>query len=143
LVPIHHLRNAMTVTRDAVAEITYFHVELDRHDVLAADGLPCESFLDTGNRYAFTNGGPYVKLAPDFVQRAWETGGCARLVTGGAELERIRARLRERAESLGFAITDDPDLHLSVRGMTLRPAATAEGTWRFSLPPGARDVRLR
>jgi hypothetical protein len=36
----------------------YVHVELDRHDILLAEGLPAESYLDTGNRAAFgTQGG--------------------------------------------------------------------------------------
>ena len=37
--------------------IEYFHVELDRHDVLFAEGLAAESYLDTGNRGLFANGG--------------------------------------------------------------------------------------
>ncbi len=29
---------------------SYYHVELPHHDVLLAQGLPAESYLDTGNR---------------------------------------------------------------------------------------------
>ena len=57
LVPVRHLANGMTVAPKEVAEITYYHLELDRHDVLLANGLPCESYLDTGNREAFAGGG--------------------------------------------------------------------------------------
>jgi collagen type I/II/III/V/XI/XXIV/XXVII alpha len=56
LIPIRHLINGATVVQEAVARIAYFHVELDRHDILFAEGLPAESFLDTGNRGAFDNG---------------------------------------------------------------------------------------
>jgi hypothetical protein len=30
--------------------VTYFHVELESHDILLAEGTPCESYLDTGTR---------------------------------------------------------------------------------------------
>jgi hypothetical protein len=30
--------------------------------VILAEGLPCESFLDTGNRGAFENGGRAVQM---------------------------------------------------------------------------------
>jgi hypothetical protein len=35
--------------------VTYWHVELERHDILLADGMPAESYLDTGNRAAFAD----------------------------------------------------------------------------------------
>jgi hypothetical protein len=50
LIPVRYLINGATIAQEFCASITYLHVELDRHDVLLADGLPCESFLDTGNR---------------------------------------------------------------------------------------------
>jgi collagen type I/II/III/V/XI/XXIV/XXVII alpha len=42
----------------AVDAVTYFHVELPRHDVLLAEGLAAESYLDTGNRSVFANADP-------------------------------------------------------------------------------------
>jgi hypothetical protein len=30
--------------------VDYYHVELDRHAILLAEGLPAESYIDTGNR---------------------------------------------------------------------------------------------
>ena len=57
LIPAKYLVNGRTITEEVVEDITYFHVELAHHDVLLADGLPCESYLDTGNRAAFTTGG--------------------------------------------------------------------------------------
>jgi hypothetical protein len=57
LIPVRHLVNGRTVAQVAVDQVTYWHVELARHDVLLAEGLPCESFLDTGNRGAFVDGG--------------------------------------------------------------------------------------
>jgi hypothetical protein len=36
-------------------EIDYFHIELATHSVVFAEGMPCESWLDTGNRNMFDN----------------------------------------------------------------------------------------
>lgn len=54
LIPVRYLINGATVVQEFCAVVTYLHVELDEHDVLLADGLPCESYLDTGNRHAFS-----------------------------------------------------------------------------------------
>ncbi len=53
LIPARYLVNGSTVTQQQVDEITYWHVELPAHSVLLAEGLACESYLDTGNRAAF------------------------------------------------------------------------------------------
>ena len=53
LVPVRHLVNGMTVVQQHVAALSYFHVELTAHAAIVAEGLPCESYLDTGNRAAF------------------------------------------------------------------------------------------
>ncbi len=36
-----------------VGSIAYWHVELDSHDVILAEGLPSESYLEMGNRRFF------------------------------------------------------------------------------------------
>ena len=53
LIPVRHLCNGATVQQKAATAVIYFHVELDAHDILLAEGLPAESFLETGNRGAF------------------------------------------------------------------------------------------
>ncbi len=41
-----HLVNGSSITRgEAVADLTYWHVELDTHDLLLAENAPAESFL--------------------------------------------------------------------------------------------------
>ena len=71
LIPIHLLVNGASIAREpAQGGVLYFHVELDRHAVLLAEGLPAESYLDTGNRFQFSNGGgtcvTAAALAPAF-----------------------------------------------------------------------------
>ena len=53
LIPVRYLVNGASIAPVAMEKITYWHVELPRHDVLLAEGLPCESYLDTGNRFTF------------------------------------------------------------------------------------------
>ena len=65
LVPVRHLINGCAVVQEQVAQVTYYHVELATHDVILAEGLPCESYLDTGNRAAFVNGGAETLYGED------------------------------------------------------------------------------
>ena len=96
LIPIRLLANGRTVRQVPVDRVTYHHVELDRHDILLAEGLPVESYLDTGDRARFANGGGVVALYPDFTARTWEMQGCAPLVQTGRVLEKVRRRMTQR-----------------------------------------------
>ena len=49
--------------------VEYFHVELDTHAILFAEGLPAESYLDTGNRGFFANSGEPLATASQFDRR--------------------------------------------------------------------------
>ncbi len=57
LIPVRYLVNGATVRQERVERVHYFHIELESHDILLAEGLTAESYLDTGNRGAFSNGG--------------------------------------------------------------------------------------
>ena len=48
LIPIKRLINSTSIEQVPMDQITYYHVELEHHDVLLAEGLPAESYLDTG-----------------------------------------------------------------------------------------------
>lgn len=141
LVPMRYLVNGATIVQEAAGAITYFHVELDRHDVLLAEGLPTESYLNTGNRSAFANGGGPVVLHADFSRRVWETQGCAPLVLEGAALAGLRRRLLERAMELGHGATADAGLRLEVDGAAVEPQAYGD-TLYVGLPDGARELAL-
>ena len=111
------------------------------HDVVLAHDLPTESYLDTGNRAAFANGGAVVMAHPDFALRVWAAKACAPLVLDGPERANARTRLLAEAAALGFATTTCPDLHLLVDGAVVKPDwITAE--YGFVLPDGAREARL-
>jgi hypothetical protein len=97
LIPVKHLVNGGTVAQVPVDEATYYHIELPQHDVVLAEGLPTESYLETGDRANFANGGSVARLHPDLTARAWEALGCAPLVVSGPELMAARAMLGDLA----------------------------------------------
>src|SRR5271165_1816097 len=64
LIPAGNLVNGVTIIANAkpeISTITYYHVELDSHEVILAEGLAVESFFG-GNRKAFDNAGDYERL---------------------------------------------------------------------------------
>ena len=142
LIPIKHLVNGASIEQVPLDEVSYWHVELPRHAVIRAEGLPVESYLDTGNRAAFANGARYLALHPDFFPRSWDDA-CAPLCTSGAPLTAARRALLARAAQLP---PQPADPHLLVAGRTIRPAAvkrTAGGRLhRFLLPAGSAMVRI-
>jgi hypothetical protein len=91
LVPVKYLINASTIVQVPVERVTYHHIELAEHDVLLAEGLPAESFLDMRDGSNYANRPGPVRLYPDYAARMWEAFGCARLVVTGPELEAARA----------------------------------------------------
>lgn len=99
LIPVRYLVNGTTVRQQSVSRcprVTYFHIELPEHNVILAEGLPVESYLDTGNRHSFSNGGGLVSLFPDFSPLIWDAKGYALLVVTGPAVDRVRARLSPR-----------------------------------------------
>lgn len=98
LVPVKHLINATTIRQVKVDRITYYHVELEQHDVLLADGLPAESYLDVGDRANFANGGAVVRVHIDLALH-WEAGGCAPLIVYGPELEEVKQMVAAHTEA--------------------------------------------
>ena len=94
------LINGRSIARQAIRTIEYFHLELPRHDLLLAEGVTAESYLDCGDRAMFDNGGGVVTLHPDFASRIWESRGCAKLHLTGTVVEAVRCRLDIRARAL-------------------------------------------
>ena len=106
LIPVRYLLNAATVRQEDAAAVTYWHVELSAHGVLLAEGLPAESYLDTGNRAAFANGGGVALAHPDFARATWAGRGCAPLVTEGPMRDAVYRRLLAQAVALGWRAMD-------------------------------------
>jgi hypothetical protein len=96
LIPVKQLENGSSIAQVPVDRVTYYHVELPRHDVILAEGMPAESYLDVGDRSNFENGGGPVALFPNFTALKWEAEGCAELVITGPELDAARAMVNQR-----------------------------------------------
>jgi hypothetical protein len=101
LIPIKHLINGASIRQDKVAQVTYLHIELAQHDVVLAEGLPAETYLDSGDRQSFA--GSVTSLHPAWgsehsdVSLVFDSLGYAPLRVTGPEVERVRAGLAARA----------------------------------------------
>jgi len=93
LIPIRLLVNGRSVRQVMRERISYHHIELAQHDVLLANGMPAESYLDTGDRARFSNGGDVITLHPDLSAPTPEILGCAPFVQDGPVLDAVRNRL--------------------------------------------------
>ena len=102
LIPIRHLINGDSIAQMPMEEVVYYHVELARHDLLLAEGLPAESYLDTGDRFAFDNGGPVARRPVD-IALLWESAGCAPLLVSGRSLRNAQLRVNAIAARAGIA----------------------------------------
>ena len=91
LIPARCLVNGSTIIRErGLDRVDYFHIELDNHDVLLAEGAPSESYLDDDSRGMFHNASEFKALYPD----ALDPGRfCAPKVDEGYALEAVRQRL--------------------------------------------------
>ncbi len=150
LVPVEFLVNHRTILWDDHAqEVTLYHIELETHDVLVADGAPAESYRDDGNRWLFQNGNTGWDGPPK--------PPCAEVLTGGPIVDAIWRRLLDRAYLLeagaslqhGQAgprphqlLTSDPDLHLLVDGRRLDARQRAKSAYIFAVPATAQVVRI-
>jgi len=95
LIPVRALVDGVAIASVAVEEVVYFHIELADHAVILAEGLACESYLDTDdhNRFANRDSAPE---RPTFMEP------CAPIVIQGEAVERVRRRIRQRmAERVG------------------------------------------
>jgi autotransporter passenger strand-loop-strand repeat protein len=97
LIPIRHLINAGTITQIPTDRVTYYHLELPHHDILLAQGLPTESFLDLRDGSNYANRPGPTSLYPDHTAQMWEAFACAPLIVTGPQLAAARRLLARRA----------------------------------------------
>ena len=108
LIPVKYLTNGTTIVQTPVDEVSYHHVELPRHAVLLAEGMFAKSYLDTGGRANFANGGEPVALHPDFTFRTWDAEGCAPLVVTGPLLQSAKQKVSAFASASGGDSPEQP-----------------------------------
>jgi hypothetical protein len=131
--------------------VDYYHVELDRHAILLAEGLPAESYIDTGNSGFFTNSDAPFVLHPDLTDQSGyptrEAASCAPLVWDETNVRPVWERLAERSTRIGRLVparttTTDPALRLLAKGRSVKPIYADPRLAIFALPRGAPEVRL-
>ncbi|HKM61352.1 MAG TPA: Hint domain-containing protein [Acidisphaera sp.] len=142
LMPIVALVNGRTVVQVRRPTVEYWHVELDAHDIVLAQGLAAESYLDTGNRGAFENGGAFVIEHPDLGPKHW-ADTCLPLVLEGPRIGAARAALFERAAEMGHVMTTDHDLHVVADGKRIEAVVLGDRRFIFLLPACCAESALR
>ncbi|WP_025373270.1 Hint domain-containing protein [Advenella mimigardefordensis] len=146
LVPAMMLVNGQTIVQQFdTQKFEYFHVELEQFDIMLAEGVPAESYVDTGNRNMFQNAAE-VAMNPDFgpAEGRPVVEGIT-VAQQGPVVEAIRKQLLVRAEAMTGAVrTTDAALCIEVNGQIVHatPAFSKEGVYRFALPANAGDVRV-
>ncbi len=138
-VPVGLLTNGATISQVAVDRVTYWHVELEAHDALIANGLAAESYCDCGNRDWFNGTGhtsaPDQKVSQDL------SGYGRPLVQSGPILEAVRSQLMQRATTLGWVKSNDLGIHLLIDGV--RVDAELDGNVaQFVIPAQSSNVTL-
>jgi autotransporter passenger strand-loop-strand repeat protein len=146
MVPVRHLVNGTTISHVTdLQSFQYFHIEMERHSVLFAEGVTTESWLDTGNRDAFENAEAVVVPHPAFATKAadhaWANDACAELVTSGEKLVAIRRTLIDRALAMG-AMTNDPQVRVLADGAELAPVSCEDGRYVFEVPSAPTGLTI-
>jgi Hint domain len=96
LIEARDLVNDLTVTQaERIDEVAYFHIELESHDVIIAEGALSETFVDDDSRGMFNNAHEYKGLYPD--SAVAEARYCAPRVRDGYGIEAARQAIHARA----------------------------------------------
>jgi hypothetical protein len=128
LVPAQLLINGRSVRPGPIGIARYYHVELASHDLLLAEGLAVESYLDTGNRELLGASGTR-RTGPR----------CAPLVLTGTQLARARRHLLVHARKPPCPV---PAIRLEVAGSPVEALRPRPGHLLFRLPPLAPSALL-
>ena len=142
LVAACDLVNGASIVQERPDTVEYWHVELDGHDILLAEGVEAESYQDTGNRDGFDNANIVGLRAADEAAFAPDGAALAPCLPYGVASDALRVRLRARAEAQGWTLTREPAPWLEANRVRI-DAQRRNERYRFTVPAGCREVRLR
>jgi Hint domain len=96
LIEAKDLINGISIVQPAHTEsVDYFHIELDSHDVIVAEGALSESFIDDDSRGIFHNAHEFETLYAE--ECPAPAHYCVPRLSEGYEVEAVRQRLMLRA----------------------------------------------
>jgi hypothetical protein len=136
LIPAEFLVNHRSILWDDVAqEVTVYHIELESHDVIIAEGVHAESYRDDGNRWLFRNANSGWNLPPK--------EPFSPVLTGGPVVDAVWQRLLDRAGPRRHRpLTNAPDLHVVAGGIRFDARTPMEGLFIFQLPNPPEGAQL-
>lgn len=95
LIPAIDLVNDVNITKELPPGnelLTYFHIELEDHDVIIANGAQSETLrVAAGDRKRFDNGHEYLSL---YAFEAAEMQSCALIAANNTRLKELQSRIR-------------------------------------------------
>jgi hypothetical protein len=96
LIEAKDLVNGVSIVQaERVEKVEYFHLELETHDVIIAEGAPSETFMDDDSRAIFHNAHEYWAIYPD--APPGPARYCAPRLEDGYKVEAARRRIDLRA----------------------------------------------
>jgi len=112
LIEAKDLVNGASIAQaDDVDETEYFHIELDTHDVIIAEGALSESFIDDDSRDTFRNADEFHALYPQATYQqtlASVAQYCAPRLEEGYDVAAVCHRIAMRAGRLSLADSVGP-----------------------------------
>ncbi len=149
LVPVRMLVNGRNVFYDtSITSYHFYHVETAQHSIIYADGMPTETYLDTGNRRSFQQPAGTARL-PGRV-KSWAEDAAAPLAVEQAFVEPLFRMIEARADAASLPratadvpVTTDADLHLVTNtGRILHKTREANGQVVFMIPGDVTTVHI-
>lgn len=148
-VPVRMLVNGRSIFFDkSIVSYDYYHVETEDHSVIMADGVLTESYLDTGNRFAFNQNTPVVSIRQSR-NLTWDNAS-APLDVSRHFVEPLFRRFQSRADRIEHAgrsqapiLTYEDGLRLVTEtGRVLHPIRKMKDRVMFNIPSGVSSVRI-
>jgi hypothetical protein len=144
LVEAKNLIDAAMIFQDhSIQDVEYFHIELEEHDILIANGTPAESFLDCGHRGFFENSDEPMILHPDLMQDFRRDKSVFQIaVPGDDSLKMIRESLQERAFRFGYELQEPRRVALVLSDSTIIVPIRSNDELIFNLPENVSESWL-
>ncbi|MFB2564346.1 Hint domain-containing protein [Rhizobium sp. IMFF44] len=107
LIPAKFLLNGTTITQETtLVPFEYYHIELEQHSIILAEGAQTETYLALGGRMSFLE--PGVLRFGSFASTATRTWNdwCYPPVYAGRVLQQARMSIERRAEEMGYRVRE-------------------------------------